>query len=318
MRVLGLPTIRRGLRAGLETTWALGKIIFPITVFITVLSYTPLLNWLARAVSPFLHLFGLPGEAAIVLVLGNFLNLYAAIGAMLSMELTVKQVFILALMLSFSHNLLIESTVAARVGLKIWIVVLVRISLAFISGWLVSVIWKGGNQMAQSASGQHTEQPPAGFIEILGEGLFTAAVGVLQLAAIVIPLMIFIQLLRDVGWIETFSRWLAPFTRLLGMKPNTSTTLVSGLVFGLAFGAGVMIQAAKEDRVEKKDLYLAFIFLVSCHSFIEDSAVFIPFGIPVLALLFIRLLTALLLTGIIAFIWNKIVPPERKELSYES
>ena len=47
------------------------------------------------------------------------------------------------------------------------------------------------------------------------------------------------------------------------MKPNTSMTLVAGLTIGLAYGAGVMIQAAKEDNVSKKDMTLAFIFLVA-------------------------------------------------------
>jgi hypothetical protein len=44
------------------------------------------------------------GEAAIPLVLANLLNLYAGIGAILSLELTIKEVFILAIMMSFSHH----------------------------------------------------------------------------------------------------------------------------------------------------------------------------------------------------------------------
>lgn len=33
-------------------------------------------------------------------------------------------------------------------------------------------------------------------------------------------------------------------------------TLVAGLTIGLAYGAGVMIQAVKENHVSKKDMYL--------------------------------------------------------------
>ena len=51
-----------------------------------------------------MSIFGLSGDAAIPLVLGNFLNLYAAIGAILTLDLTVKEVFIIAVMLSFSHD----------------------------------------------------------------------------------------------------------------------------------------------------------------------------------------------------------------------
>ena len=58
------------------------------------------------------------------------LNLYAGIAGILTLDLTVKEVFILAVMLSFCHNLIIESTVASRVGIKIWLILLVRIGLA--------------------------------------------------------------------------------------------------------------------------------------------------------------------------------------------
>lgn len=65
------------------------------------------------------------------------------------------------------------------------------------------------------------------------------------------------------------------------------------------------MQAVKEDGVSKKDLYLAFILLVSSHAVIEDTLVFIPLGIPVWPLLVIRVLVAVLLTVIVALIWNK-------------
>ena len=58
-------------------------------------------------------LLGLRGETAIPLVLGNALNLYAGIAGILSLDLTVKEVFILATMLSFSHNIFIETGVCS-------------------------------------------------------------------------------------------------------------------------------------------------------------------------------------------------------------
>src|SRR3954465_5317235 len=106
-----MGTIQNGLRVGLRTTWTLGKIIFPITVLVVILQHTPVLPWLIKLVSPFMGIFGLSGEAAIPLVLGNALNLYAGIAGILSLELTVKEVFIIAIMLSFSHNIFIETAV---------------------------------------------------------------------------------------------------------------------------------------------------------------------------------------------------------------
>ncbi|MDG4657161.1 nucleoside recognition domain-containing protein [Ectobacillus antri] len=310
-----METLKRGVLAGGKTTWALGKIIFPITLFVTILQYTPVLPWLTKLIAPLMGLLGLPGDAAIVLVLGNVLNLYAAIGAILTLDLTVKEVFILAVMLSFSHNLLVESSVAAKVGVQIWIVLAVRIGLAIMSAICIDQLWQGGGKQAQYGFAAESKAVPETWIDIIFVGLQKAASGIWQLALIVIPLMIMIQILKDYGFLDRFSKMMAPFTRLLGMKENTSTTLAAGLLFGLALGAGVMIQAVREDGVEKRDLVLAFIFLVACHAVVEDTLIFIPLGIPVLPLFFIRIIVAVLLTVVIAITWRK---TDGKDLAYEN
>ncbi|MCM3410338.1 hypothetical protein KDJ21_008820 [Metabacillus litoralis] len=312
-------SFKNGLQSGLQTTWTLGKVIFPITLVVSLLQYTPILDWIVQLISPLMGIFGLSGEAAIPLVIGNFLNLYAGIGAILSLDLSVKEVFILATMLSFSHNLLVESSVAAKVGLKLWIILLVRLGLAFSSAIIINLVWQGGSEMAQYGFVSQTAVVPNGWFEIIGLAIQKAALGVVQLALIVIPLMIVIQYMKDLGLLKVFTRWMAPVTRMLGMKENTSMTLVAGLTIGLAYGAGVMIQAVKEDGVSYKDLTLAFIFLVACHAVVEDTLIFIPLGIPVWPLLAIRLSVAIILTITVAAIWRKLeAAPRRKEATYEN
>ena len=310
-------SLKNGGIVGLKTTWSLGKVIFPITLIVVMLQYTPVLPWVMEKISPFMKLLGLSGDAAIPLVLGNFLNLYAGIGGILSLDLTVKEVFIVAVMLSFSHNLLIESTVAAKVGVKIWLIVAVRIALALISAIVINLVWSGGSEMARYGMMPPQQAEPNGWGEILLLGLEKAGFGVLQLALIVIPLMMVIQVMKDLKWMEVFSRWMSPATRALGMNENTSTTMVAGLVIGLAYGAGVMIQAVKEDGVSKKDVTIAFIFLVACHAVVEDTLIFIPLGIPVLPLLLIRLVTAIILTMVVAFVWNRVDANKERKRHYE-
>jgi hypothetical protein len=45
--------------------------------------------------------------------------------------------------------------------------------------------------------------------------------------------------------------------------------------------------------------------LVACHAVIEDTLIFAPLGVPILYLLLIRLITAFVLTIIVAYIWNR-------------
>lgn len=300
-----MNTLKRGLLTGLRTTWELTKIIFPITVLVKVLQHTPVLPWIIQLLTPMMKWIGLPGEAAIPLVLGNFLNIYAAIGAILSLSLSVKDVFILAMMLSFSHNLLIESSVASKLGLKLWVIISLRIGLAVVSAVVINFFWQGGNEPAQYGLVASLSQALTGWDQILWNGLQSASLGILQIAIIVIPIMIFIQILKDLSWLQIISRWLSPATRFLGMKENTSLTLAAGLAFGLAYGAGVMLQSYHEDGVSQKDMYLATVFLVSSHAVVEDTLIFIPLGIPVWPLILIRLSVATLLTALVGFFWNK-------------
>lgn len=308
--------VKRGFLHGLHVSWTLGKIVFPVTIFVMILQHTPVLPAIIKWIEPVMNVLGLPGEAAMPLVLANALNLYAGIGAIVSLEFTVKEVFILAIMMSFSHNLFIESAVASKVGVSWWLITGIRVGLALVTAFFINLVWQGGSELAQYGLISTSEVVLNGWSEIILHSFQTALIAVLQLALVILPLMIVIQFLREKGWLAALSNRFAPFTKLMGMEKNTSMTLVTGLTIGLAFGAGVMIQAVQEDGVSRKDTLLALIFLVTCHAVIEDTVIFIPLGIPVWPLLVIRLVMAIVLTMTIAFIWNRI-DSRRKEVYYE-
>lgn len=307
-----MDTLKKGVTAGFQTAWKLSKFIFPITFIVTLLQFTPVLPWLIDIISPMMGVFGLPGEAAIPLVLGTTLNLYSGIAGILSLELTVKEVFTLAVMLSFAHSMFIETAVALRVGVKLWVVLVVRFGLAFLSAIAINLLWDGGGEIAKYGMMPETTTNPEGWGAIVLLGLERASLGIFQLIIIVLPLMIVVQFLRDYGYLMKLSKMLAPWTKVIGVKPNASVTLVTGLVIGLAYGAGVMIQAVEEDGVSKKDATLSFIFLVACHAVVEDTLIFAPLGIPILPLLAIRVVTAFVLTIIVARLWKRAEQREAK------
>lgn len=132
-----LESVKTGIKKGLETTWILAKTIVPVYIFVTILNHTPVINWITVIFEPLMGIFNLPGEAAIVLVVGNLLNLYAAIGAIKAIELTAAQVTILAVMLSFSHSLLVETAVTRKLGFKVSHALIIRMGLAIIFGIIV-------------------------------------------------------------------------------------------------------------------------------------------------------------------------------------
>ena len=135
-----IDSAKLGFKKGLSTLWSLSKIVVPVYFFVTFLKMTPILDVISTWVAPAMNLFGLPGEASVVLVLGNFINLYAAIGAITSLSLTIKQITILAVMLSFSHSLFLESAVCKKTGVSLFMVVTIRVGLAVIFGLALNII----------------------------------------------------------------------------------------------------------------------------------------------------------------------------------
>lgn len=295
-----------GLYKGLETTLTLAKIIFPITFIVSILKYTPVIGFLSDSLQPIMGIFGLSGESAIVLVLGNIVYFYAGIGAMLTMDLTVKEVYILATMLSLSHSIIVETAITSRIGVNPWLIGSLRLGMAFLVAFIINLFWKGGQEKAQYLLNPPDTEVLTSWSEILVNAGQTAAMGIIQIIVIVIPVMLLIQILKDIDILPLLGKLMSPLTRLLGVSEKTGVTLLAGIVFGIAYGAGVIIQTAKEENLSKKDIYLVSIFLVTCHAIIEDTLIFISLGINVLYLLLVRVILAIVLTIVTASFWRKV------------
>ncbi len=278
-----------GLKSGLRTTWELGKVIFPVTLIVTVLQYTAVYDVLLSAIEPAMSWFGLPSGAAVPLLLGSLLNVYAAIGAIVAIELTVKQVFILAVMLSFSHMLPVEGAVCRRIGVSVTLVTFVRVSMALLAGMALNLVWAGGGATANYGMAASPGTEPSGWAETVAGALQSAGASVFQLALIVFPVMVFIQAMKDLNVLDSFAAKTRPLMRPLGLPARGAVTMASGLLFGLAFGAGVILEQARQERFTRRELTLMVLFLSACHAIVEDTLIFVPLGINVFYLLLARL-----------------------------
>ncbi|WP_018132069.1 nucleoside recognition domain-containing protein [Effusibacillus pohliae] len=299
---------RRGLRVGIQTTWVLSKVIVPVTIVVTVLKHTPVIGWIIKLFAPLMNVLGLPGEAAIVLGLGFLLNLYAGIGAMFVLPLGGYQIFVLSVMLSFAHNLLVETAVSKRAGLSATLISLVRVGTAFLFAGVIRLFTPAGSV----ADAAHTEQvkldpylwqmaPSAFLLELLDK----AWAAVWQLVLIVIPLMFVIQILKEIQFLDRLAGWMRPVTRALGLPEKAAVPFLAGIFFGLAYGAGVILQATEEVNFTRRELYLMFVFLILCHAVVEDTLLFVPLGVNGWLLLATRLLTAIVITALLAHIWRE-------------
>ncbi|SHK13951.1 nucleoside recognition domain-containing protein [Paramaledivibacter caminithermalis] len=149
---------------------------------------------------------------------------------------------------------------------------------------------------------------------IISEGIIGGLKSILNIAIIVFPLMIVMEIAKDLNILDKLSDYCKPLTKWLGVSKESAFPLAIGLVFGLAYGAGVIIQSAKEGNLDKRSLILVSIFLVCCHAVIEDTLIFVAVGANGFLLLTIRLVTALILTILIS---KKLLIPKDSKQSIE-
>ncbi|SFQ94986.1 nucleoside recognition domain-containing protein [Desulfoscipio geothermicus] len=134
-------TWKRGLQKGILTTWHLARVIVPVYLVVTLLKYTPVMGWIAGLFAPVMRFFGLPGEASLVLVLGKLLNIYAALGAISSLDLTGREITIIAAILLLSHSLPVESAVSGRTGVSGLLMTALRLIMGVLAGLTVNLFW---------------------------------------------------------------------------------------------------------------------------------------------------------------------------------
>lgn len=133
-------TLKNGILKGIEITWQLARIVVPIYFLVTFLQHTPVIDNISSFFAPLMSFLGLPGKTAIVLVLGCLVNLYAAVGAIVSLSLTIREITILAIMLSFCHSLPVETAVSKKIGLPVTVVIGIRVMLAVVSGFVFNLL----------------------------------------------------------------------------------------------------------------------------------------------------------------------------------
>jgi len=133
-------------------------------------------------------------------------------------------------------------------------------------------------------------------LTVILEALRGSITSVLQIAAIVIPLMVFIEILKDVNILDRLVKLFAPFTNFLGFSKSAALPLLAGLIFGISYGAGLILDASRQGNLSKKDLLLLSLFLVICHSIFEDTFIFVAVGANALIILLGRFLFAVLVT----------------------
>lgn len=117
-----------------------------------------------------------------------------------------------------------------------------------------------------------------------------------KVALILFPLLIGIEVVDDWGILDKFSALFNPVLKYFKLPKDASLPLIVAQIFGLTYGAGVILRSVEEERLSKSELMTMAVFLVICHAVVEDTLLFVAIGGNGFVILFTRLFLAIIIT----------------------
>lgn len=273
---------RAGARAGLRTSAWLAALVVSVSLAVTLLAWTGVLARLAAVLAPALALFGVPEGAAVAIVTGALVNCYSAIAALSALPLTGREVTILALMILFCHNLLVECPIQGRTGTPAPAMALLRVGGAVVGGLALHLL------LPQEATGGGPAVPPVASSAaavplgaVLADWAAATARLVLKMAGLVFTLTVTQRILDELGAIRLLSRILHPALRLLGLRREVAFLWLVANTLGLAYGGAIIVEQARAGKLDPRDANCLNISIALCHSLLEDTLLFAAIGASV-------------------------------------
>jgi hypothetical protein len=281
--------VRNAVPVALRTSCWFLKIMLPVTLFVTLLSYFGILPYLSSLTAPLFRFLGLPGDAALVFVTSIFTNIYTVIALIVTLDFTVREGIILAVMCLISHGFIIETLVQKKTGSAALRMVLLRLSGSLIAAVGLNWVLPQMPEVLSSTMGT-----AVGFTETMLTWLKGSLILCVKIFAIIISLMILQRLLEEFGILKVLSRLFAPLMYLFGLPASTSFLWIVGNTVGLAYGAAIMMDYGASGYLNRREADLLNHHLAVSHSELEDPLLFMVIGLPVFWLIIPRLILAIL------------------------
>ena len=267
--------IRHAIKPALKTAVWLISIMVPISFAVTLLQHWGVLEYIAHVLEPACKLFGLRGEAALVIVTSSLMNIYSAIAVIQSIPFTAREICIMALMCLIAHNMIVETIVQKKTGSNGLRMICLRFAGAAIGGIFLNMILPEDNTIAMHgiASGHLS------FLELMQNWLIGTLWLTLKMVCIVVSLNILQRILDEFGVLNMVARWILPIMKPMGLPANTAFLWIVANIVGLAYGAAVLIEHRKENKISAEDADILNHHIAISHSLLEDTSLFLAIGV---------------------------------------
>ncbi len=268
--------VRRGVQRGFHGFLWIAKILVPVSLAVALLDWTGWLYALDPIFSPVMALINLPPQAALPLLSALFSSFYAAVGMMLVIPFTSAQFILMTIFISIAHMVVLEGLIQHKAGIHIAVITAIRLVAAGLAVYLVS-------QFFPDTATPVVMPVELGQRLLLSEALLEWTVTTLQMLlkiiVIIIPVMILLETMRELGLTDRIATAFRPFMVLLGLTPNVASMWVTGAFFGIVYGSAVIVDEANSGRFTPDELQRLHISLGISHSMVEDPALFLALGV---------------------------------------
>ncbi|MDR0558742.1 MAG: nucleoside recognition protein [Prevotellaceae bacterium] len=266
--------VKSAINPALKTAWWMIRLTVIISFAINVLQYFGAVDLFARLLNPVFGLAGLPGESALVFISAYFVNIYSAIAVIVTLNLDIRSITILAVMCLCAHNMIIETAVQQKTGSSPLRMILLRTFAAILSAFVLNLLLPS-QEVSINQPVNHSVAPIA---TVALNWVVTTGKLILKMFFLILFLNILQRLLAEFGIIRIMSKIMRPILKIFGLPAKTSFLWIVANVLGLAYGAAVMIEEAKSGKVSKRDIDLLNHHIAVSHSNIEDISLFLSIG----------------------------------------
>ncbi|MDZ7759278.1 MAG: hypothetical protein U5L00_03355 [Desulfovermiculus sp.] len=279
-----------------QVSFRLFRIMIPILIGVKILQEAGLIIYLAKPLDPVMQLMGLPGETALIWATAMVNNLYSGIIVFLSLadslQLSVAQVTVLSTVMLVAHALPIEVKIAQSAGTRFAFQALIRIGGGFILGWALHLAYflSGTLQEANTIfwQGEAPAQPS------LPEWAVGQVKNLVLIFGIILVLVALMRIMHRLRIVDGLIWALRPVLRFLGIGREAATLTIIGMVMGLTYGGGLIIQESKSGNVGAQDVFSSVTLMGLTHSLIEDTLLLSLLGAHLSGILWARLFFSLL------------------------
>jgi len=279
------------------------QIIIPISFLTSLLSYSGWMDRIDFLLQPVMSLLNLPSMAALPILVGILTGIYGGIASMVMLPLTNEQMTLIAVFILISHNLVQEGIIQAKSGIHPLKATLFRLAASVITVIIVSQFLKLDTLAVISEDMSRAAAQP--FIAMLKNWFIASFYLCIKMFVIIMALMILLGIMKSFNIIHHIVRVITPVLKAMGLNQKVGILWITAAVFGIAYGAVVIVEEAKEGNFDRQELEKLQISIGINHSMVEDPALFLTLGLNAFWLWVPRLLTAILAVHLFA-LWHRI------------